>query len=236
VKIALCMPAYNEADSLPFFLNEIQETFIFHDIRIVVVDDHSPDETSAISADYTKHIFRNTSNLGHGPSYLKALSIAASMDVEIVIATDGDGQCSASDLLSLISHLGDDHPIVVGIRQSRREPIYRRVVTTIVRVLVWVKTKKLFPDPNSPHRAFKIEYLDEYLAYFERKKYVIPNIIGTTNLLERRVNIGITPVEFRDRTAATKTGSTWGPSKFSQIPTKRFVKFCISALREFSGF
>jgi glycosyltransferase involved in cell wall biosynthesis len=228
------MPAYNEADALPFFLSEIQNTFAGYDLTIIVVDDHSTDETEAVAKHYTDLVFRNESNMGHGKSYLRALEIASNMNFDVVIVTDGDGQCSARDLLAISRAVTQTEPVVIGIRRGRNEPLFRKLVTLLVKLLVMLRTKKKFADPNSPHRAYHVEYLRKYLSLFTGKES-IPNIIGTNHILRRGDKFQTVDILFRDRTAEVKIGSSWGgrASAPTQIPTIRFVKFCFSAFKDF---
>jgi glycosyltransferase involved in cell wall biosynthesis len=233
VKIAIAMPAYNEADALPNFLGEIKTAFSKHELTIFIVDDCSLDNTIEVASKFTEWVEKNNQNSGHGPTYLRALSRASeNTDFDVVLATDGDGQCSAQDLLRLAMSVENGSEIAIGKRISRDEPLYRRLVSKTVNLMVFLKTGRFFPDSNSPHRAFSKTGIRNYNGFFTGKES-IPNIIGTLEILRNKLPYEIVAVTFRDRTADTKHGTTWGQISWRQIPTRRFLEFCLMAAKEF---
>lgn len=233
MKIAIGMPAYNEADALPNFLEEIKAVFASHELKIFVVDDCSQDNTIEVATKFTDWVEKNTHNSGHGPTYLRALCWAAeTTDVDVVLATDGDGQCSAQDLLRLAISVENGSDLAIGKRVSRDEPLYRRVVSKTVNLMVFLKTGRYFPDSNSPHRAFSRTGIQNYTGYFSGKE-AVPNIIGTLEMLRNKLPHEVVAVTFRDRTSDTKHGTTWGEISWRQLPTRRFLKFCFVAAKEF---
>lgn len=232
MKIAIAMPAYNEADALPNFLEEIKRIFSQHELTILIVDDCSLDDTIGVASKFTRWVEKNVQNSGHGPTYLRALRWAAETDVDVVLATDGDGQCSAKDLLRLAMSVENGSEIAIGKRVLRDEPLYRRLVSKTVNLMIFLKTGRFFPDSNSPHRAFSRIGFKKYSGFFGGEE-VVPNIIGTLEILRNNIPHELVEVTFRDRTADTKHGTTWGEISWRQLPTRRFLKFCVIAAREF---
>jgi glycosyltransferase involved in cell wall biosynthesis len=233
MKIAIVMPAFNEVDAIPEFLSEIADTFSENAVTVLVVDDCSTDGTrEALEALPSKPIVHsNHANMGHGPSYLRALRLACDMEVDFVIATDGDGQVSGKDLLKVLSALTCGGTCAIGLRTDRHEPIYRKLASAASNLLVLFKTGQSFKDSNSPHRAFSREFLSEYIEYFSGEES-IPNIMGTVHLLNKTQNVKVVTVKFRDRLGPNKMGTSWGKSRVGKLPSLKFLKFCLKATFE----
>ena len=234
MKIAIVMPAFNEADSIPIFLTEISESFADHQVEILVVDDSSNDGTAQVLMSHPSNpiVHTNPKNLGHGPSYLRALRLACDLPVDVVVATDGDGQVSAENLLRIALALKTGAVgCAIGLRTERNEPLYRRIVSFLSHLLVFIKSGKSFEDSNSPHRAFSRDFLREYLVDFSGEE-TIPNILGTVRLLSKSIKVELVRVGFRDRLGPVKLGTSWGKTRLTQVPTLRFLKFCFRAASE----
>lgn len=170
--------------------------------------------------------------MGQGPSYLRAFRLGSDLSVDVVVATDGDGQVSAKDLLliALSLKIGEGGH-VISVRTGINEPFYRRLVSTIANFLVLAKTSRAFKDSNSPHRAFSIGYQNEYLEGFSGNE-TTPNMLGTTQILNKWKTVRAVPVRFRDRLGTNKLGTSLGKTRLTQLPSVRFLKFCLNATLE----
>lgn len=233
-KICLTMPAYNEADSLPEFISELRTDFAgFGEISIFVVDDLSTDTTPEICEMLGVRSFTNDTNLGHGPTYIRALTLANTGDFDLIVATDGDGQCSAMDLLRLAQAAQDRGGIVIGHRANRREPWYRRLLSVSLGLAMSRPLRKWMPDVNSPHRAFPKDHLSEYLKRFEGSE-LVPNIWGSYVSI-REMGGSYLRVSHRDRLGRGGQGTTWGKTWEIPLPPTRLLRFTFRAMREVLG-
>src|SRR5205823_2537929 len=121
----VAIPAYNEADGLPGFLEEIDRALRPHVRRLhfVVVDDASSDETAA-SLEALRpdlggllDVVVNDRNLGHGPSLVAGYQRALALEPDFVLQVDGDGQFHGSDLRRVLVLLMDEAHAVCGVRR-----------------------------------------------------------------------------------------------------------------------
>ena len=108
-KIFIVIPAYNEEtqignvlDSMPDYIDQI-----------IIVDDSSTDKTVEIINSYqTKFqnitLLEHKINKGAGGAMITAYNFAKSMDLDVVVRMDGDGQMAPKDLPALLD------PVVEG--------------------------------------------------------------------------------------------------------------------------
>ena len=234
--IAVVMPAWNEAEGISEFITELHDSLAQWEPTFFVIDDKSTDNTAhtiqgleASGLPVTVHT--NTNNLGHGPSTFRALQAGLRTKADAIIALDGDGQFIGSDVNSVVSTLfatGAD--VVEGVRRSRNDPFYRQAVSAITRTLVWSRARGWPVDANTPLRAYRPETLEFLLGR-------IPDSASTPNLLISAIcrQAGLTiielPVRSIPRRGSDQQGSTW-KAKNKSLPSKRFVKFCMRAARE----
>ena len=238
MKICVVMPAYNEESGIGEFLSELNESLAIWSPAFIVIDDCSSDGT-AQAVDKLRRsgidamAVRNESNAGHGPSTCRALSEGLKAGVDLVVAVDGDGQFYGSDLARVVQLAIDAGcDVVEGVRRHRGDPIYRRFVSLVTRLLVFSKSRKFPLDANTPLRVYRPEILQRLLEAVD-KEGLVPNL--AISVLVRRWNVRVESVEVESipRRGAEKTGTTWGKSR-RQLPSRRFVKFCFRAVRDFA--
>src|SRR5713226_6093021 len=104
-KIGVVVPAYNEEKQIDLVLGTMPD----YVDRIVVVDDCSPDQTSARCEAWQGRLsdrltcIRHERNLGVGGSIITGYRTFLEEDVDVVVKMDGDGQMPPSDLPSILS-------------------------------------------------------------------------------------------------------------------------------------
>jgi dolichol-phosphate mannosyltransferase len=236
VNISIVVPMFNEElrirDVLEGLLNEFDEVLN----EIIVIDDCSTDKSAEILQSFVSEnsrykVHRNDRNLGHGPSVIKGLNLALQEGVSHILTYDGDGFINQSELHKAIdaSHMRGGGDLVVEIvRTGRSDPIYRRLVTFSLRVLVLLVTRKSASDPNSPSRLIPLSVLREYLSTTADLNPV-PNLwftifIRLKDLPTSQIKVAV-EVE-----PMLSTRNSWN-SKRRIIPSRRFVLFCFRAIR-----
>ena len=231
--IAVVMPAWNEAEGLPDFIRELNHELKKWQPSFVVIDDHSTDQTALVTKELMKSgidlsLFVNQVNSGHGPSTLRALKEGLNLGVDFIIAVDGDGQCYGRDLARMVEVLATTQTDVVeGVRVDRTEPNYRKFITLMVRTLVSIKSRKIASDANTPFRAYRSANLSEIVGVIP-DDFKIPNLLISTICRKWGFKISEIQIESIPRRGSNPNGSTWGKTARA-IPSKRFVKFCISS-------
>lgn len=95
------IPAYNEAGRIGQVLDDLGAL----DAEIVVVDDHSPDETSAEALQRTVWVLRHLANLGQGAALQTGIRFALERGAEFIVTFDADGQHHREDIMTLVEAL-----------------------------------------------------------------------------------------------------------------------------------
>ena len=111
------LPTYNERDNISFLVREI--TARHKKIRIVVIDDNSPDGTGSLVRELMKEypnlaLFSRAQKQGLGEAYKAGMRhILADPNIEKVITMDADGSHSPEYISALLSR---DADLVIGSR------------------------------------------------------------------------------------------------------------------------
>lgn len=155
---SLCMPCYNEQDVIGDVLTgacAVLPEFV-EEFEIVVVDDGSADDTSAVveliaARDSRVRLVRHDRNRGYGAAVATALQAA---EGEWICMTDGDGQFNLLDLPQLLVE-SRNSDVVVGFRHRRADNGLRKLNANswrwLIRCLMGLRVRdldcafKLFP-------------------------------------------------------------------------------------------
>lgn len=116
----VCIPTYNEKESITKIISRVRQHA--GDIRILVIDDNSPDGTGSV----VKDLMRSDSNLsilerpkkeGLGVAYIDAFNkiISGSEPVENVIIMDADGSHDPKNIPVMLEKVKDSD-VVIGSR------------------------------------------------------------------------------------------------------------------------
>ncbi len=235
MRTVVVMPAWNEAEGIAEFLDELNVALAQWNPEFIVVDDYSTDGTAEAARRVARSgarvdVVTNESNLGHGPSTLRALALGLARGADLVVSIDGDGQFIGEDVGKLLTAFESSTALVAeGVRTDRSDPRYRRFASFGTQVLVWAKSHKWPVDANTPLRAYRREALRRLLC-------TIPNSSPTPNLhmsvaTRRGIPMIQVPVRSIPRRGARSSGTTWGVTTDS-VPNRRFISFCVSAIKE----
>ena len=175
-KFLIFIPAYNVEKQIPRVLKKIPFHLLSeYDIRILIIEDCSKDNTKKIVEDYLKNnknnnliqLVKNKKNQGYGGVQKIAFNYAIKNNFDFVIMLHGDDQYEAEMLPKFISNLlNNDVDAVFGSRFiNPRDPlkggmpfnryIGNRVVTFIQNFIVGTKMTEF----HSGYRSYKIEVL-----------------------------------------------------------------------------
>ena len=237
--VTVVMPAFNEADGIGGFLEEVSEELNDRvgKLGIVVVDDCSTDETAAVvgavAQESRTHVTYqcNTENQGHGPTALAAYRAGLESGSDIVVHVDGDGQFEVEDIMKAISIIASGADAVVGVRTGRTDPWFRQVISRALRSYLRLISGVKASDPNCPLRAYRSDVLRDLLDFVPANS-MVPSIYLTI-LDHRKVGTLVDlPVRSIPRRGVGSVGTTWGRQRRQILPSRRLVKFVLRAARE----
>jgi glycosyltransferase involved in cell wall biosynthesis len=152
LKIMAGMPAYNEAK---YIGSLVLNTRQYVD-NIVIIDDGSSDETSAIAALAGADVIKHNGNQGYGTSIMSIFEEAKKRDPDILIILDADSQHNPREIPRMIQPIIDGFDVVIGTRaqQTEKIPFYRRVGQKVISSSVNVLSNKHLTDSECGFRAF----------------------------------------------------------------------------------
>lgn len=120
LRIIVVIPTYNEADNLPH-MTERLFALPFDDLRLIIVDDNSPDGTGAVADQLAAEhgrcvsVIHRSGKLGLGTAYTEGFRLALSAGADVVVQMDADFSHSPDYIPDMIAHL-KQHDIVIGSR------------------------------------------------------------------------------------------------------------------------
>jgi len=169
-KVLVIIPAYNEEKSIARLIAEIRSAAPFVDI--LVINDHSRDDTEAQALSAGADVITLPFNLGIGGAVQTGYKAAAEMNYDIAIQLDGDGQHDPRYLADLIRPIADHRlDLCIGSRfllhdTSFKSTALRRVGIGFFRKLLQWMTGLYLTDPTSGFRACNRKLLLQFAEYY----------------------------------------------------------------------
>jgi glycosyltransferase involved in cell wall biosynthesis len=138
-RVFVLIPAYNEAAHLGAVIDDLRSCD-FTDI--VVCDDGSTDDTSAVARAKGALVVRHPLRRGAGAAVYTAMEVALRRGAEVVVLVDGDGQHHARDARKLVTALAE-HGVAVALGNRMHDPAqipfvrrqFNRLGTLVTRLL-----------------------------------------------------------------------------------------------------
>ena len=220
----MIVPAFNEAGAIAGVVQAIRAAADWREI--IVVDDGSTDETSALARRAGAVVVKHPYNKGNGAAVKSGIRRASG---EFVLILDGDGQHSAGDAVRLVERLGD-YDLVVGARNSSTQAsLARRAGNAALNGFASYLTGTDIRDLTSGFRAARRDHLLEFI-------HLLPNGFSTPTtttlaFIKAGLNVAFEPTEARRRVGASKIRLARDGAKFLVIILKIVTIF--SPLRVF---
>jgi glycosyltransferase involved in cell wall biosynthesis len=157
--ISIILPAKNEAAALRDVLPRLRAAQ--PDAEIIVVDDGSTDETSAICDQRGVKSVRQPYSMGNGAAIKRG---ARSASGDVLVFMDADGQHDPADIQRLLARLDQGYDMVVGARDwSGQAGVGRGVANAIYNKLASWMTNYEVRDLTSGFRAVRADKFREFL-------------------------------------------------------------------------
>jgi dolichol-phosphate mannosyltransferase len=205
----VCLPTYNERENLENMVHALGA----HGVRVLVVDDNSPDGTGEIAdrlaseLDYVSVLHR-TRKEGLGPAYLAAFRHALGTDTDLILEMDCDFSHDPADVPRLIAACDGGADIALGSRYvhgggTRNWGVVRRIISWggsfYARVLLGLSVH----DLTGGFKCFRRTVLESIdLSTVDSKGYAF-QIEMTYRAARKGFRIEEVPITFADRTEGT---------------------------------
>jgi glycosyltransferase involved in cell wall biosynthesis len=163
VDIIAVIPAYQAAPTLEAVVRATAEH-----LPVLVVDDGSTDETSAVAREAGAEVLRQEPNQGKGAALRRGFAHALDAGVEAVLTLDADGQhdpACAPDFLGAWRER--QAPLIIGQRDFSQMPLSRRIANDLgTRVFSWAVGRRVV-DNQSGYRLIAKPLLPHLLGSSE---------------------------------------------------------------------
>lgn len=200
------VPTYNEIESLP----EVVAGILEHaDLRVLVVDDDSPDGTGDLADRLARQhpgrvaVLHRSADRGLGRSYLDGFREALQSDARLICQMDADMSHDPKYLPEMIA-MAERHDLVLGSRYVpgggvENWPLRRRVLSFGANIYVRLITGMKVKDCTSGFRCWRRDALEKIdLGAIQSHGYAF-----LTELLYRAhhkgLSLGEVPIVFVER-------------------------------------
>jgi dolichol-phosphate mannosyltransferase len=203
----ICLPTYNERENLESMLRALAPL----DVRVLVIDDNSPDGTGEIADRLASElgfvsVLHRERKEGLGPAYLAGFARALADGADYVLEMDCDFSHDPADVPRLIGACDAGADLALGSRYvagggTENWGLARRIVSAggsqYARLLLGVGVRDLTGGFKCYRRAV-LERID--LGAIHSKGYAF-QIEGTYRTLRAGFTVVEVPIRFVDRTA-----------------------------------
>jgi hypothetical protein len=208
--VLVCIPALNEAESLPAVLAEVPTAVAGLRTHVLVIDDGSRDGTAAVARSLGAHVVSHPMNSGQGAALQTGYLVAERLGVDVVVTLDADGQHDPEQMDRLVEPIvADRADFVVGSRRmgesegggdSRARDAGITIYTRLINLLGGTEVS----DIANGYRAIRASRLAE-IAFTEDQFHNPELLLGAARAGLRVLDV---PVTIRRRTAGTSKKGT----------------------------
>jgi dolichol-phosphate mannosyltransferase len=166
-RVLVCIPTYNEADSLPGVLTGVRGQT--PEVDVLVIDDASPDGTGAIADGFAErdprvHVLHRGGKGGLGAAYLAGFAWGLDRGYEVLVEMDADGSHRAEDLERLLAAIAGGADVVLGTRwmpggRTVNWPFRRRLLSVAGNRYARAMLSVPLHDITGGFRAYRAEVL-----------------------------------------------------------------------------
>jgi hypothetical protein len=171
-KIAILIPAYNEADNIAVVLDQIPPAVCGIPTEILVLDDGSRDATGEIAAEHGAAVARHVTNRGGGAALRTGYRLMVESGAEIVVTLDADGQHRPDEMERLVKPIVDGEvDMAHGSRvlgHADRNHFARELGIVFFNRLVSFITRTHVTDCSNGYRAVRTAVLPQLVLRQEQ--------------------------------------------------------------------
>lgn len=204
------VPTYNERDNIEQLVAEVFRQG--PDIRLLIVDDNSPDGTGEIvdrlaSGNPRLKVLHREGKLGLGSAYREGFKVALAMGAECIVEMDADFSHDPSLIPKFIAMM-DTHDLVIGSRYLNgisvvNWPLRRLMLSYFASIYTRFITGLRISDCTSGYKCFRREALESIDLQTIKSDGYSFQIEMNFRCMENGFRIGEIPIIFIDRHAGT---------------------------------
>jgi dolichol-phosphate mannosyltransferase len=179
VDLSLVIPVYNERESLPLLVEEIERALGGGRYEIVAVDDGSTDGSldvlKVLKRDHPQlHIVAFAANAGQTAAFAAGFAAARG---RVIVTLDADLQNDPADIPGLVTELDrSGAAAVVGYRVDRRDTGWKRLQSRIANGIRNRLNRETIRDTGCSLKAFRAEALRS-LPLFSGMHRFLPTLV-----------------------------------------------------------
>jgi glycosyl transferase family 2 len=171
-RIAIVVPAYDEADNIGHVLDRMPAEVCGVRTEVLVVDDGSRDGTGDVAAEHGAVVARHVINRGGGAALRTGYRLMVESSAEVVVTLDADGQHLPSEMERLVKPILDGEVEVAhGSRvlgDADRNHLARELGIVFFNRLVSTITRTHVTDCSNGYRAVRTAVLPQLVLRQEQ--------------------------------------------------------------------
>ena len=225
ILLSFVIPAYNEAESLPDLLGNIEATIKTHGYRVaevIFINDGSTDATAdvlrrlAAGSPLSVAVIDFKCNRGKAAALTDGFQKATG---DIVITMDADLQDDPAEIPKFIETLeSGNYGLVSGWKYPRKDPFEKRVFSFFFNRVTAMLTGVKLHDMNCGFKAYRREVVKELRLYGDLHRYV-PILVHAAGYAVGEVKVKHHPRRF----GTSKYGFKRIPKGFFDLLTVLFL-------------
>ncbi|HEX8689749.1 MAG TPA: glycosyltransferase family 2 protein [Solirubrobacterales bacterium] len=171
-KIAIVVPAYDEAENIGHVLDRMPAEVCGVRTEVLVVDDGSRDGTGDVAAEHGAVVARHVINRGGGAALRTGYRLMVDSGAEVVVTLDADGQHLPSEMERLVKPILDGEiDVAHGSRvlgEADRNHLARELGIVFFNRLVSTITRTHVTDCSNGYRAVRASALPQLVLRQEQ--------------------------------------------------------------------
>ncbi len=176
-EISIIIPAYNEAENLPFLCGEMSEIMngISDNYEIIIVDDGSSDKTREIVKNLYNNDPEHIVGIHFRANFGKASALKAGFGEargKIIITMDADLQDDPKEIPSFIAKINEGFDLVSGWKQNRQDSFVKNTSSKFFNFVTSLFSKIKLHDFNCGFKAYKKEVAKGLDLYGQLHRYI----------------------------------------------------------------
>lgn len=226
-KICVIITAFNEENTIEEVVTKTKN--VLGDVEIIVIDDGSTDSTAQVARDSdVTAVISHERNQGVGVALKTGIIASLSLNPDIIVKIDGDGQHLPEDIPKLIQPILEDKAdLVLGNRfsQAMAMPFYKKMGN---RFFTWLTNKMTgynLTDTQTGFRAIKGSKASVLIPMTGMFTYAQEMIIHASKNGIRVVEVPITSLKRR-----------YGGSRIVRNPVDYGLRVLLILIRTFTNY